>query len=81
MSTYLSVHDVKTISASTVFEPGNGCPPHLTIVARGRDEGARTAITLYTGDQILGDRLIEAINDISQRRAAELAAGGNSQAA
>lgn len=70
MSVYLSVHNVKTISASTT---GTSAAP-LTIECMCGTGLTPHAITLFTGDPVLNERLIEAINKIRRERLEELAA-------
>lgn len=74
MSTFLSVHDVKQIAASTVWTADNECSAHLTLNFEGRTFEERGAITLYMADAVLNARLIEAINSIVAERKAELTA-------
>lgn len=73
MAAYLSIHDVKQIRATSVWEPNNGTSPHITLDIGGSEFSARASITLYVKDHVLNDRLIEAINDVVECRAAELA--------
>lgn len=70
MSVYLSVHNVKTISASTT---GTSAAP-LTIECMVDRNITPHAITIFTGDPVLNKRLIEAINKIRRERLEELAA-------
>ena len=69
MSVYLSVHNVKTISASTT---GTSAAP-ITIECMVGSGITPHAITLFTGDPVLNERLIEAINKIRRTRLEELA--------
>jgi hypothetical protein len=73
MSAFLSIHDVKHLSALTVWTADNECSPHLTLDFSGDDFANHGGITFYINDAILNARLIEAINRVVAERKAELA--------
>jgi hypothetical protein len=78
MSSNISIHHVKTISASTVQCEGQ-CSPHLTINWQSSNcDGSENyeacgAITFYLKDAALNDRLIEIINQTVREHAKQTA--------
>lgn len=82
MSSSISIHHVKAISASTV--QGGECRPHITINWQGQssftgnDEiyEAGGYICFYLDDAELNTKLIEAINRTVREHAAENKANG-----
>lgn len=73
MATFISIHDVAKLTASTVWEHDNDCSPHITLDFEGDDFQNRGAITLYIGDAVLNARLIAVINTVIAKRKVELA--------
>lgn len=74
MSFSTSIHDVKQLAASTVWEPANKCSAHLTINFEGSAFEDHGSVTFYMSDAVLNARLIEAINRIVAERKTELSA-------
>lgn len=69
MSTFVSIHNVKELRAST-----HDAVPHLSIDFEGNSFDGNGAITFFIEDIILIARLVAAINGVMQDRKNELAA-------
>lgn len=68
MSVTLTVHHCHEIVASTTAT--NGAPLKISLTGDGT---IPHEITVFTDDQVLTDRLIEVINDVTAQRRAETA--------
>jgi hypothetical protein len=62
MATYISIHDAKTIRASTV-QDHNDCSPHITFEFDG---DATTCVTVYLPNAEFNQRLIDLINEAAR---------------
>jgi hypothetical protein len=64
MATYISIHDAKTIRASTVQEH-NDCSPHITFEFDGVAHEPMARVTVYLPNAKFNQRLIDLINEIA----------------
>jgi hypothetical protein len=70
MSSFLSIHHCKNIQARSVGT--DGAP---LVIEMDVEKDGYTQVTIFTGDQVLTDRLVDAINTIAAARDAELRVG------
>lgn len=66
MATNISLHDMKTIRASTVQGPD--CAAHVTFEFEGEEFTARAQVTVFIDDELFCARLIDLINDMDDGR-------------
>jgi hypothetical protein len=64
MASFLSIHDVKIVRASTV-QDGDGCSPHITLSFEGDNYDVQAQVTVYLPNAEFNQRLIDLINDAS----------------